>query len=87
MSLPLPTLESPLKPIDKTLISNIDEVMLYIPNLKPMYGQSEAIFGLFMSVFNEGTLVLIEQSLDFIKVKLKNGNKPLLKLLEFILTL
>lgn len=60
--------------------------MFYIPNLKPIYGQSEAIFGLFMSVFNEGTLVLIEQSIDLIRVKLKNGNKSILKLLEFILT-
>lgn len=34
-----------------------------------------------MSVFNEGTLVLIEENLDLIKIKLKNGSKPLLKLL------
>jgi len=34
--------------------------MLYIPNLKSWPGQNDKMFGLFMSVFNEGTLVLIE---------------------------
>ncbi len=39
-----------------------------------------------MSVFNEGTLIFIEENLDLLKIKLKNGNKSLMKLLEFILT-
>jgi len=34
--------------------------MLYIPNLKHWEGINEKVFGLFMSVFNEGTLVLVE---------------------------
>lgn len=81
MTLPLPILESSLKPIDKNLINSVGEIMFYIPNLKLWEGQKDKVFGLFMSVFNEGSLVFIEENLDLIRIRLKNGSKPLLKLL------
>ena len=39
-----------------------------------------------MNVFHEGTLIIVEGDFDLLNIKLKNGSKPLLKLMEFILT-
>lgn len=38
MALPLPTLESPLRPMDRNFINKIDEIMFYIPNIKKYEG-------------------------------------------------
>ena len=52
MALSLPTIESPLRPMDKNFINKIDEIMFYIPNIKKCEGEGEKVFGLFMSALH-----------------------------------
>ena len=86
MALPLPTIESSLRPIDKSFFNSIEEIMLLLPNVRRCEGESDKLFGLFMSVLQEGTLVLINENSDLVKITLRNGSRSLLKLLQFILT-
>ena len=54
---------------------------MYFPNFKLYENPEKIFFGRFISASDEDSLIMIEDHLDMIKIKVKRNNPSLLKLL------